>query len=252
MRTAALCFLATLALAFEEGVAAQSAPTFSIEPASTAVSTDAPAFQVRLLIDDVTNVQGLGGYTLLMDYNPAAVRALTVEDSGYVGSTGNASLCPSSAIEHETGRLGLFCFTIPVFSGPGPRTDEPQVLAVISFEAVAPGSTVLDISDSTAIDPQGNGLGATTANGSVTVEGRPGHGPLPAASPADGTASERDAEEPSEADTQLPAAGAGGGRAVHSNRAVGAVLLAASAALWLSAGALIRREMGSRSRQPRR
>ena len=239
MRVTTLLHTAAFAASFVGSGAGQSVPALSIDPPSTTVAAGGPAFQVRLLIDDVTSTQGLGGYTLLMDYNPAVVRALGVNDTGYVGSTGNASLCPSTAIDHDAGRLGLFCFTIPVFSEPGPRTDEPQVLAVISLEPIAAGTTTLDIADTTAIDPQGNGLGATTANGSVTVGPRPDGGPTP--SPQGGTPDESSGGEPSEGNSGLPTLGAGPDAAAHANVPSLAIVLGGSGALCLAVGALIRR-----------
>ncbi|MBI4571260.1 MAG: hypothetical protein HY723_04865, partial [Chloroflexi bacterium] len=171
---AMLTVVAALGLGSLLPVRAQQAPSLAVVPPSQTVALGEDSFDVSVTVDDVTN---LGGYTLVMTYDPDVLRALTITDSGLAGSTGNAVLCPASAIDNDAGRLAHFCFTIPLFAGPGPQTSEPQVLVMVRFEPVAEGTTTLDISDSSIIDPQGNGLGASTANGTVTLSS--GIGPRP-------------------------------------------------------------------------
>ena len=137
-------------------ISAQEGPSISVDPVTQNVGSEDGAFEVRILVDDVTTDQGLGGYTLVMDYDPNVLHALTITDSGFVASTGNAVVCPASAIDNDAGRLAHFCFTIPIFSQPGPQTSDPQVLARVTFEPVGEGATSLDISGSTLADPQGN------------------------------------------------------------------------------------------------
>ena len=169
-----ILFLLTLLLFFTANgpTAAQTGPSLSINPVAQTVPPDAGAFEVRVMVDDVTTADGLGGYTLVMNYDPSVVRAVAIADSGFVGSTDNVAVCPSSAIDNDTGRLAQFCFTInlPGFSQPGPQTSEPQVLARITFEPVAEGTTALDISETIISDPQGSVLAASTSNGEVTVQ----------------------------------------------------------------------------------
>ncbi len=234
--------LGALAVAGGERALGQTAPVLSIDPPAQTVAVEGGAFEVRFLVDNVTNTQGLGGYTLLLGYDPSIVHALSVTDSGYVANTGNASLCPSSAIDNESGDLGLFCFTIPLLAEPGPQTSEPRVLTRVVFEAVATGTTVLDVSGSSAIDPQGNDLGATGVGGRVTVsttgvapEANDGPGGAPNSTvanrqPAQGTG-----------DSSLPTLGAGPGPQPAGTRALIAAGLAASGFALASTGLLIER-----------
>ena len=162
--------LAVLLLLVGGRALAQEGASLSIDPASQTVGLENGAFEVRVLVDDVVTPEGLGGYTLVMSYNPDVVHAVSVSDSGFVASTENAVVCPASGIDNDAGQLALLCFTIPIFSQPGPQTSEPRVLATIRFTPIAEGTSILDISGTTITDPQGNGLLATTSNGEVTVE----------------------------------------------------------------------------------
>ena len=168
-----LPLVALLLLTAGDRMSAQEGASLSVDPASQTVGLEDGAFEVRILVDNVTTNQGLGGYTLVMDYDPNVLHALTITDSGFVASTGNAVVCPASAIDNDAGRLAQFCFTIPIFSQAGPQTTDPQVLARVTFEPVGEGATTLDIGGSTLTDPQGNTTLAPTANGEVTVRLNP-------------------------------------------------------------------------------
>ena len=220
-------------------MSAQEGASLSVDPASQTVGLEDGAFEVRILVDDVTTDQGLGGYTLVMDYDPNVLRALTITDSGFVASTGNAVVCPASAIDNDAGRLAQFCFTIPIFSQPGPQTSDPQVLARVTFEPVGEGATTLDISGTTLTDPRGSTTVAPAANGEVTVR-------LNSTSTAP-TATEEAATtaEPAQ-DTDdggvLPALGSGPGRDTTSPRQYLAPgFLALSGFALLGAAVLVRR-----------
>lgn len=181
--------LLALPLLFGQGGAtAQAGASLFVEP-SPAVMPLQGQFVLNIMVDDVTNADGLGGYTLLMEYDPSVIEGRAVSDSGFGGSTGNAFICPSSGIDNDGGRLAQFCFTIPLFAEPGPQTTEPQVLAQVTFAPVAEGSTTIDIGETTLSDPQGNTLPATTTNGAVTVSA---NAPPPPVGPGGGAGSSPD------------------------------------------------------------
>ena len=168
-RWPALPFVILLILTTGGRVSAQEAPSLSVDPVAQTVEPQDGAFEVRILVDDVTTAQGLGGYTLVMSYDPSVVQALTVANSSFLESTENPVICPASAIDNDAGRLAHLCITVPIIPGAGPQTSEPKVLARITFEPVSEGLTTLDIGESTLIDPDGNELAAVTSNGAVTV-----------------------------------------------------------------------------------
>lgn len=148
---------------------AQEGAIVSVDPPRHAVGADAGPFDINILVDDVTGDMGLGGYTLVVEYDPAVLRGVGVTDSGFVGSTGNAALCPSSGIDNDAGRLAHFCFTVPLLPEPGPRTTEPELLVTVTFEPVGEGTTTLDIGETTLSDPEGNTFVPETRSGEITV-----------------------------------------------------------------------------------
>ena len=238
-RWALLPLVALLLLTAGGRMSAQEGASLSVDPASLTVGLGDGAFEVRILVDDVTTDQGLGGYTLVMDYDPSIVRASTITDSGFVVSTGNAVICPASAIDNDAGRLAHFCFTIPIFSQPGPQTSDPQLLALITFEPVGEGATTLDIRGTTLTDPQGNTIVAPTANGEITVRLNPTSTAPTATAEAAPTA------EPAQdtgADGMLPTLGSGPGRdATILRQYIALGLLALSGFALLGTALLVRR-----------
>ncbi len=177
-----LPFLVAFAVLSGGRAGAQNGAVLFVEPASQTVAPGSGPFEVRLMVDDVTTAQGLGGYTLVMDYDSDVLQARRITDSGYLQATENTVLCPSTAIDNDEGRLAHFCLTIPVFAAEGPKPTEPAVLASITFEPAGEGTTALEIGETTIIDPEGSELQASTVDGQVFVgTGTP---PQPTATPA--------------------------------------------------------------------
>lgn len=174
---AAIVFLA--AGITNEPIDAQGGPILSVDPASQTVEPGAGPFEVSLMVSNVTTPDGLGGYTLAMAYDPSVINGLAITDSGFVNSVGAQAICPSSGIDNDTGILAHFCFTIPLIPEPGPTASGPQALVNVSFEAVGEGTSIIDIAESSIIDPQGNTLAASKTDGEVVVvrsggDGEPG------------------------------------------------------------------------------
>jgi len=151
-------------------VAAQEGPTLSIDPPAQIVGLEAESFEVEILVDGVTAEEGLGGYTLDLSYDPAVLQARTVADSGLIEGGENVFLCPATGIDNEAGQLGHFCMTLQIIPEPGPQVLGPEVLALVSYEPVGEGTTVLDVGQSGLMNPEGNDLAAETSNGEVTVQ----------------------------------------------------------------------------------
>ena len=182
---------------------AQEEAQLWVDPPAQNVGLGDVPFEVRVMVDNVTTADGLGGYTLVMNFDPAILKGRTITDTGYVASTGNPVICPASAIDNDEGVLAHLCFTLPIIPAPGPQASNPQALVRISFEPVAAGTATLDISETTIVDPQGNTLAATTTNGQVTVGGGPGAGPSVTEEPAGNSPT----ATPAAGGTQLPPSG---------------------------------------------
>ena len=165
---AAVILFAATAITSER-IEAQDGPILSIDPASQTVELGSGPFEVRFMVENVTSLGGLGGYTLAIAYDPTILRGLAITDSGFLESTDNLVICPASAIDNDAGKLAHFCFTLPILSQIGPQAPGAQVLASVSFEPIREGATTLDITETSITDPSGNVLAATTSNGQVAV-----------------------------------------------------------------------------------
>lgn len=165
---AAIILFAATAITSER-IEAQDGPILSIDPASQTVELGSGPFEVRFMVENVTSLRGLGGYTLAIAYDPTILRGLAITDSGFLESTDNLVICPASAIDNDAGKLAHFCFTIPILSQTGPQAPDAQVLTSVSFEPLQEGATTLDIAESSITDPSGNTLASTTSNGQIFV-----------------------------------------------------------------------------------
>ena len=180
-------------------------PSVAVNPANQTVTLGDGPFDVNITVDDIKDPDGLGGYTLVLEYDAALLHGLAVVDSGYLASTGNAVACSDSGIDNDTGRLALFCFAIGFFDPPpGPLTNEPEVLAVVTFEPVGVGSTELDIAETTITDLLGNTLLASMINGKVTVD-TPPDPTLKATDTPMNTPTSTPTESPTPTATEIPA-----------------------------------------------
>ena len=130
---AAILLFAASAISSER-IEAQDGPILSIDPGTQTVELDSGPFEVRFMVENVTSLRGLGGYTLAIAYDPTILRGLAITDSGFLESTDNLVICPASAIDNDAGKLAHFCFTIPILSQTGPQAPDAQVLTTISLE----------------------------------------------------------------------------------------------------------------------
>ncbi len=165
-------------------VAQGEMPSIFVDPANQTVYLSDEPVEVRLMVDDVKDPDGLGGYTLVMTYDPAVLHAMEATDTGYAESTGNDVICLSGTVDNIMGRLGLWCFVfgfLPPVLGPQPNA--PVAIAVVTFEPVGEGSTELGISGTSITNALGTTLAVSTTNGKVIVQNPPD--PTPTATAAD-------------------------------------------------------------------
>ena len=97
-------------------------------------------FEVYINIRDVS---GLQGFDFQLSYETGLVDCLSVEEGGFLSASG-----PTFAVKEEVddgcpGTLGCVWFAVVVY-GTG-FADGEGTLAIITFNATAPGDTVLDL-----------------------------------------------------------------------------------------------------------
>jgi general secretion pathway protein D len=144
------------------GASGQEA-TVRVEVPSTAVAADSGPFTVSVVVEDVAN---LGAFEFDLSYDSAVLTAAGIEQGPFLGSSGRQVQCLPARTQE--GLTGLTCVTL------GATPDGPSgsgVLANITFEPVAPGSSPLHFTRLTLTDPPGQPLPSGAQDATVKVAG---------------------------------------------------------------------------------
>jgi len=135
--------------------------TVHVEPPSTEVAADSQPFTASVVVEGVTN---LGAFQFDLTYDPAIIRFVEVQEGPFLGSSGREVKCiPPRSGE---GSAGLTCVTL------GATPDGPNgsgVLATITFQPVASGSSPLHLVRLTLTDPPGQTLPAQAQDATLAV-----------------------------------------------------------------------------------
>ncbi|MGB9872617.1 MAG: VWA domain-containing protein [Anaerolineae bacterium] len=133
-----------------------------VSPASKRVPLSGGTFTMDIVAQDVTN---LAAYQVELTYNPAIVHVTAVTPGPFLGSTGRTVSPVGPVIDNAAGivRFGAFTF------GAQPGVNGTGVLATITFQPRARGTSNLHLQNLQLADPNGNPLSATTEDGQVEV-----------------------------------------------------------------------------------
>jgi hypothetical protein len=144
-------------------------PTATLIPGAAAVSID-PALQGVLVGEFFTvdvrvgNVNNLGAYEFALEFDPDVVSYVTVTNGPFLGSSGRVVFCPDAIT--DVGKLRFGCVTS---DGGTPGASGSGQLAQVVFQAVAPGTSPLDLTSVALTNPWGEEVSAATVGGSVSV-----------------------------------------------------------------------------------
>jgi general secretion pathway protein D len=174
--TAAIFALVTLAAA--PGAGAQETEVRLEVPSGPVGADDAP-FTVQVLVEDVTN---LGAFEFDLRYEPSVVGLVNVEMGPFLGSSGRRVQCLDPQM--AAGSVHFVCVTIGA-TPAGP--DGSGVLATLTFDPAADGSSFLRFGDTVLARPDGQPMPATTVDASVTVGSPPPATPLATGTPSAAT-----------------------------------------------------------------
>jgi hypothetical protein len=143
-------------------------PTPPPQPTSATLTVEIPAdvvaggqFTATVRIDGVTD---LGAYQLRPQFDDAGLQLISVQDGGFLASTGRIPACQTSA--PEGGVPTYFCVTAGT-QPPGPSG--AGVLATITVQALVAGTYDLTLADVQVTTPNGTEAPVTVAPATVTV-----------------------------------------------------------------------------------
>ncbi len=156
--------------------AVAAGPTVAVSPASAnaVVGGDVTLdFTV-----DAVGAPGLGGYLIVLKWDPAILSLTSFDDSGWVTGGNIIVVCDPPTIDNAAGLASLDCSPLLAF-GSGVTTTTTQNLAQAVFHAKAAGTTPIDITGSNLLNPSAVEVAATLASGTVNVAVAPTSTPGP-------------------------------------------------------------------------
>lgn len=140
-----------------------------------AIGAEDPPFTVRIIVEDVTN---LGAFEFDLLYQPSTVSLTNVEVGPFLGSSGRRVECIDPRM--APGSVHFICVTLGA-TPAGP--DGSGVLAILTFDPAAEGSSFLRFGGAVLARPDGEPIPATSVDNSLTV----GSPPPPATAAASAT-----------------------------------------------------------------
>jgi len=143
-------------------------PTPTLAPNVPAVLIDPPSQSVRVgdyFVVDVMarDVSNVAAYDFTVQFDPNILILSGISNGTFLGSTGRGVFCPTPTVSDRQVRFGC------VSSGSAPGASGTGLLAEITFQAAAPGTSSLDLPAYALADPFGNTISAAAAGGSVFV-----------------------------------------------------------------------------------
>jgi hypothetical protein len=151
----------------QRGAQAADTAAISVAPAAATVSAGDDV-SLDGMVANVPSAPGLGGYALGLKWDPAILQLVSITDSGWVGSGAVIVLCDTAGIDNVAGTAGFGCS--PIFAnGPGVTTTAPHALVHAVFHAKVPGTTTIDLTGSSVMNPSNVALTGTISGGSVQV-----------------------------------------------------------------------------------
>ncbi len=145
-------------------------PTPTIAPRDVTMRLDAPvpaapaAGQTFTISVRVFGAANLGAYQFSPAYDSAILELVSVQDGGFLGSTGRSPTCSTEGV--PGGQSTFYCVTLGA-QPAGPSGD--GALAVLEFRALAPGTTDVTLEQTTATMPDAVDLPVTVEAVTVTV-----------------------------------------------------------------------------------
>lgn len=171
-----LRFLLALAASSLFASQALAIPVVRVSP-STTTPTVGQAFQVNLIGEDFID---LYAYNFTLSFDPARIRAVSVDEGSLLAGAGETYFIPGM-IDNI---IGSISFTGNTLIGAMSGANGNGTLAIMGFEAIGEGTSLLSLADLLFLDSGLADLAATPQDGRVTLTaGTGGFIPEPASLP---------------------------------------------------------------------
>jgi hypothetical protein len=144
--------------------------TFKLEDIPDDVQAGGEAFTIKVTVGPTrasTKFQP-SAYEFDLKFDPAVLRADSVERGGYLAGIGREALCPEggNTIDNEKGIISVACASL---SG-GDKGKKSDALALITFSPVGSGRSALEFVDEEFADRLGESLLTKAQDGEIRVE----------------------------------------------------------------------------------
>lgn len=145
------------------GIVTCSPATIKVSPSTKRVPISAGNFTMDIVAQDITN---LAAYQVELTYNPAIVHVVSVSPGPFLGSTGRTISPVGPIIDNNLGKVTFGAFTF----GTQPGVNGTGVLATVTFQPRARGTSTLHLQNLQVADPASNLIpGVTTEDGQVEI-----------------------------------------------------------------------------------
>lgn len=142
-------------------VNAQTVTEVSVDPQSQQISTNDAQISIK-----ISNVTNLGAYQFTLKFDPNLVTIKNGQDAGWLSSTG-LSIIPLSQIDNTAGTAIFAAYSMTNGSQSGPSGTGNLVNIV--FSPLKSGTTQLELTGLTLLNPNGSSITTTTTNGAIMI-----------------------------------------------------------------------------------
>lgn len=138
-------------------------PLLSPVPSSSKVKKTAKTFTVDIAGENLSDV---GAFQVVLTFDSAVIKATSIVKTDFLGSSGREVACPDPTITTQS--VSLLCVTP---GGTAEGVSGNGVLAIVTFEPVAEGTSSLTLTAANLSNPQGGEITLSTADGQVKITG---------------------------------------------------------------------------------
>ena len=163
-----LLLISTLLTSFP--VKSTSTPTMCVEPETYYVPGIGQTFTINISVTDVTN---LWGWVFKLFYRSAPLNGTALEEGPFLKTAGETFPWEVNFTDNYNATHGFvyaFCHLTHVIPGANGN----GTIAIITFRSMAPGASVLHLTETKLKNSGGGYIPHETRDGSVTIVGKPG------------------------------------------------------------------------------